>query len=145
MKRNFSLILVFYILGSNSCSKNTSNVSVNNQPKPLNVYVAGYRLGIGVGGDVDTATYWKNGAPIALSNGSNNAHATAIALSGSNVYVSGDSYIGNNAMELAVYWLNGTQVSLTNGAENAYGSSVAVRLTALYLWLRATIDDKTRR
>jgi hypothetical protein len=54
-------------------------------------------------------------------------------LSGSDIYVAGDSYIGNNAMELAVYWLNGSQVSLTNGTQNAYASSVTVSGNNVYL------------
>jgi hypothetical protein len=122
MKKFHFLNILYYGLALCSCSKSSNSVS--NVPSPLNVYVAGYREANGANGNVDTATYWKNGAPVALSNGTSNAHASSIILSGSDIYVTGDMDEGmNNA---AVYWVNGKLVTLTNGMSDAFASSVVV-------------------
>jgi hypothetical protein len=130
MKKNYFIIMLFFVIGYCSCKKSSSSVS--NLPKPLNIYVAGYRTNNqGVNGAVDTATYWKNGAPVALSDGTNNAHANSIAVSGTDVYVAGDEYNGMN--NVAKYWKNGQPFNLTGGKNYASATSIAVSGSDVYV------------
>jgi hypothetical protein len=70
-----------------------------------NVYVAGSEFN----GTYEVAKVWKNGTPISLSDGTRYAYATAIGLSGADVYLAG--YDGNTAK----VWKNGVSTSLTDG------------------------------
>lgn len=54
-------------------------------------------------------TYWKNGVPIPLSDGTTVGEATGLFLSGSDVYVSG--YVQGTGQR--TYWKNGTAVPIT--------------------------------
>jgi hypothetical protein len=70
-----------------------------------NVYVAGESMGV--------ACYWKNGVkmpPLSLMESS----ATAIAVYGTDVYVSGRENDGTQS--IACYWKNGTKVELSGNA-----------------------------
>jgi hypothetical protein len=70
------------------------------------------------------ATYWKNGTPVALTDGSTVAEATGITLVGTDAYISG--YIQGTGQR--VYWKNATAVPL-NTPNNTYsfvGRSVYV-------------------
>jgi hypothetical protein len=65
------------------------------------VYVAGQ--------DGAVVTYWKNGTPVALTDGTQYGWANAI-------YVSGDDvYLGGGEGNLVKYWKNGVPVTLTDG------------------------------
>ncbi|HWD90228.1 MAG TPA: hypothetical protein VG367_19000 [Mucilaginibacter sp.] len=62
---------------------------------------------------VSTATFWKNGTALSLTRSTSLAHANAIALDRSDVYIAGQDD-GN-----AVYWKNGSEVTLAaNGGSN---------------------------
>lgn len=75
-----ALIFVISILFL-SCSKNDV---VENQVS-TNVYAAGYEYN----GTHNVAKYWKNGIPVDLTHGSNNAELTSIYISGNDIYAAG--------------------------------------------------------
>ncbi len=71
--------------------------------------------------------YWKNGVPIALTNGSAAAGAFAIFVSGGDLFVSGYNCLVNaSGCERAAYWVNGSLMQLpTSNASTAAGITAA--------------------
>jgi len=86
------------------------------------VYVAGFQNLTG-NPWYEKATFWKNGVPTDLTNGATNAKATAIFVSGADVYVAGFEEVKsgiaiiNKAPRL---WKNGASVPLTTPADNLF-------------------------
>ncbi len=75
----------------------------------VDVYVAGYE-------DLNTITvakYWKNGEPVALTDGSLGAKVYTIAVDENNVYTGG--YESNGQHVVATNWVNTTQTALDSG------------------------------
>ena len=82
-------------------------------------------------GAVAVAKYWKNGQAIPLTDGTRQAYANCISISGSDVYVAGQEsanstpfYIASNY--IAKYWKNGVAVLLTNASSDAWANSITV-------------------
>jgi hypothetical protein len=101
------------------------------------VYIAGY-----VNPSLPIAGYWKNGVPVALSDGSKTAVAYAVTVSGADVYVAGyeadgDSYVTNlgviDRYRVAKLWKNGTTIRLSDGTYHAEAHAVAVSGTDVYV------------
>ncbi len=101
------------------------------------VYIAGY-----VNSSLPIAGYWKNGVPVALSDGSKSAVAYAVTVSGGDVYVAGyeedgDSYVTNLGVvakyRVAKVWKNGTTIRLSDGKYHAEAHAVAVSGTDVYV------------
>lgn len=94
------------------------------------VYVAGEE-----GGDffvfTGTAKYWKNGQEVLLTDPRGAAVATAIAVSGTTVYVAGRQQEGNHTV--AMLWKNGQPVALTNGTSDADATSIFVADGSVYV------------
>jgi hypothetical protein len=86
------------------------------------VLVAGFvtRNGISV------ATYWKNGVPFYLTDGTQNGSASDIAILGSDVYISGREYNSTYSVYLAKYWLNGNGVIVGSTSFDSFASAIHV-------------------
>jgi len=76
------------------------------------------------GNDGSYASYFKNGSIFHLTDGTNEAETSAIAIWGNDVYVTGyENIAGHN---IPTYWKNGAAIHLTNGLNNAYASAIYV-------------------
>ena len=104
-------------MGLYSCKKDNGSVT---KPQVVDVYVAGVENN----GVFDVAKYWKNGIPVDLSDGSSQASANSIVVSGSDVYVAGWVRNSSTQKAVAVYWKNGIAVNLTDGSHDTYATSI---------------------
>ncbi len=108
------------------------------------VYVAGYQIDP-TNNNLEVAKYWKigidnipHGTPLGKgSNGSNNAEASAIAISTDHIYVTGYVISQATGHSIAVLWENGpiytSYQELTDGNFNAYGNGIAITGTDAYI------------
>jgi carboxypeptidase family protein len=78
------------------------------------IYVAGYEFN----GSVAVAKYWKNGQAISLTDGTENAYASSIAVVGGDVYVAGHEYNGGANDYIAKYWKNGQVIPQQCGSNS---------------------------
>jgi hypothetical protein len=78
------------------------------------IYIAGFQRD-----DLyhQTAKFWKNGIPTALTDGKNNAYANSIYIDGRDIYVAGRE--SNGSKFIAKLWKNGIATNLTSGVEDA--------------------------
>ncbi|MGY4385173.1 putative RecA/RadA family phage recombinase [Pedobacter sp. UYP24] len=92
------------------------------------IYIAGYECNgrkASPGSDDlknAVAKYWKNGVPVVLTNGSNPAKATAIAVTNTNVFAVGYEELGPNHLREARCWMNGKQINLKIDKNLNHGS-----------------------
>ena len=103
-----------------SCKKDKAET-----PEPvLAVYAAGYEQN---GAGTSVAKVWKNGtATPALTGGTSNAVATALAVMGGDVYVAGRE-VNAAGRNVAKVWKNGAATpALTNGTSGAVANALAV-------------------
>jgi hypothetical protein len=119
--------------------KNGSSVNLTNGSKNANVtaivvsngdvYVSGSETNDT--NDTAFAKYWKNGIPIDLhDNGS--ASANSIAVIGNDVYVAGDTRIGNR--HYARLWKNGALVNLKmDSSKSYYGIGIFINGPDVYV------------
>jgi len=112
--------LLFFASPFSSCKKSSGP----NPTATTDVYMAGLRSNTATA--ELSAVYWKNGVQTKLSSSPDFSNASGIAVSGSDIFVSG-SLNGS-----AVYWKNGTVVPI-NGGKNATIYSITVSGTDVYL------------
>lgn len=105
------------------------------------VYVAGW---MGPPGENGAATLWRNGVASSLvSDRTFHSVATAVAVSGGDVYVAG---VRVGDPHVAMVWKNGVATPLDGGAGQAWPSSLAVEDGHVYVagWITDPIDDRER-
>lgn len=132
MKMKFLSILLLCILG---LFYSGTEADTNE-----NVYIAGTEYP----GDAGMAKFWNNGKAMNLTDGTKNADATSIAISGKDAYVAGHEHIGN--YDVATYWKNGEAVRLSAGTNYSDATAIAVAGTNVYVaGIEYTrIDGKTK-
>ena len=106
MKKLSILIIIFCTL---SCSKDDSSKDEESNAAVKDIYVCGYEKKSTTGRFI--ATVWKNGIATSLTDGTNNAVANDVAVSGNDVYVVGFQEDANG-VQTARLWKNGVQASL---------------------------------
>jgi hypothetical protein len=133
MKKNYFLIMI--VLGLCSCQKEGSQTAA--RPAEVDVYVAGYTSDDAnspypvfnpYGSSGEQPTYWKNGTLVQLDYGdyrgnhnNKSGRASAIAVSGNNVYVAGyGTWFSPTSGQLpyGVIWKNG--IPLDRDSMNLY-------------------------
>ena len=116
-------LLIGVAITTTSCKSDPGSILKDGHSgKPI-VLVAGYS---GTNGTNHVAKYWVDGQEVVLSNGTNDAYANSIFVSGSDVYIA-----GTNAVP--VYWQNNTEIKLP--IKSLYGSanSVCVSENKVYI------------
>ena len=91
------------------------------QAPPPDVCVAGYLFN----GTANVAMTWTNGRPVALTDGTRDAKALAIVVSGGEVFVAGGQS-NASGVGVATLWRNGTAIPLSDGSHQAMAECVAV-------------------
>jgi hypothetical protein len=114
-----------------SCKSDTGSIlKGGGSEKPI-VLVAGYS---GINGTNHIAKFWMDGQETALTNGTTDAMANAICVSGSDVYIAGTETIAN--YESPVYWKNNTEVKLP--IKSAYGQANAICVSGNDMYIAGT-------
>ncbi|KAF5060162.1 hypothetical protein DSECCO2_328650 [anaerobic digester metagenome] len=85
------------------------------------------------------AVYWKNGVMTEITDGSSNAEANSIAVSGTDIYVVGTEYNTTTMRQNARLWKNGTSVPLHDGSNWSIGNDVAIKGNDVYVTGNETI------
>ena len=122
-KSFFSILLLISIIVFSGCKKadNTAPSAPGLPTLTKDVYVAGFETS----GTKRVAKVWKNGVATSLTNGSNDASAVSVYVSGTDVYVAG-AEVPNFYAHAAKVWKNGVVSSLTNGVNSAVAHSIFV-------------------
>lgn len=78
------------------------------------------------------ATYWKNGSPVYLTDGTKEAGISSIFVNGTDVYACGGER-NEAGVFVAKYWKNGAAALLTDGIQESAGNSIAVSGNNVYV------------
>lgn len=120
-----SALLVFSFF---ACKKNDERKE--NPPDKPDVYVVGYETDNVTLRNV--AKLWKNDTAQSLTQISRDGYASAVCVSGNDVYVAGQELISGSG-DVAKVWKNGVVKNLTNGSQDADVSSLFVAGEDVYV------------
>lgn len=98
--------VVTNLLSDRSIASSANAITVSES----DVYAAGFEGSV--------AKYWKNGTPVTLTDGKNEAAAASIVVSGSDIYIGGYEYNGSQK-QVAKIWKNGIASALSDGTTMA--------------------------
>ncbi len=126
--RILSAILMIGLAVFASCSTSDDN-NPEQIEKQADVYVAGWEYD----GTQDVAKVWENGTELYnLTDGTQNAIARSLFVSGNDVYVAGEEF--NGTKDVAKVWKNGKKLhELSDGTQNAFVYSVSVSGSDVYV------------
>lgn len=130
MKKLSILIIIFCTI---SCSNDNSSKDEESKAAIKDIYVCGYEKKSNTGRFI--ATVWKNGVATSLTDGTNNAVANDVAVSGNDIYVVGFQEDANG-VQTARLWKNGTQASLAS-TPGSLANKVVVNGDDVYILGRA--------
>lgn len=129
------LCLVFAI-GFLSCGGGGGKVSIETPPgggggaPSSDIYVVGSEASP-IGNYNSFAKLWKNGTSISLTEGTREANAFSVAISGTDVYVVG--YESNGTRHVAKIWKNGIATSLSDGSSEAEARAIVIDSGVVYV------------
>ena len=132
MKVFYCLVFIGFIIFSTGCKNDNTPSSII-----TDVLVGGTEQN----GGKHIAKYWKNGTPVILSDGTQDAVVLSVAASGNDVYAAGYEFVlrtdmsGTYAVLVAKYWKNGVDITLndTQDFTTSYASSIAVSVSDVYM------------
>jgi hypothetical protein len=117
LNKNILPLFIMALIAMEGCKKEkeTSDTELElDTPSTKSVYICGYETN-GEGNLV--AKYWKDGEEVVLSNGTTDAVARAIWVSGNDVYLAGSRKISDSgSLSIPVYWKNGVEYALSTNA-----------------------------
>lgn len=113
--------------------------------KGSDVYIAGYEtMGVGVGSFSfnKVAKYWKNGQPVALTDGTRPAYANSIYCNESDIYVAGWEEDNTTGLAIAKYWKNGISVSLAKSETSLHYQATSISVNGNNIYVVGFAIDK---
>jgi hypothetical protein len=116
-------LLMGISINSISCKSDPGSILKDGHSEKPIVLVAGYS---GTNGTNHVAKYWMDGQETALSNGTNDAYANSICVSGSDVYIAGTD-------ATPVYWQNNTEIKLPITSLYGGANSICVSGNKVYI------------
>ncbi|WP_271766735.1 cadherin repeat domain-containing protein [Aquimarina algiphila] len=129
-----------YVISTETLYKNNTAINIINNISNVSflsdmhiigedVYICGNEKISGT----SIARVWRNGNPINLSNGNNEAYALSVFVEGTDVYVAGFADSSSSMNNTAVVWKNGTITELTDGSSSSMANAVYVRNGDVYV------------
>jgi hypothetical protein len=93
----------------------------------------------------DQATYWKNGHPVTMTDGSTNAQVYGLAINGQDVYAAGFT-TDNSGFPVATCWKNGVAITLAPGGFYSVANGIAISGNDVYVvgeFMNGHLDSAT--
>jgi hypothetical protein len=129
---SISLTTIFLACKKNNLESQSSAQVIAKTPTAVDVYAAG----IEIVNNRSVAKYWKNEVGVNLTNAVNNATATAIAVVGNDVYVTGYEEVDHNIPDAGTkpkYWKNGVPYLLDNDLYAGRARGICIDGTDIYI------------